>query len=100
VPISAQPSLEADAATELGRQFARRRVERGLSQQALANLVGISKGQLQVIERGWSDRVKQTPVNPRLGTLVGLCRELNARMTIDVSTPLGVVIEFDAIADS
>ena len=83
-----------------GAQLAQRRRDLGLPQDKLAEAVGISRVQLQNIEHGWSDRSKRTPANPRLSTLVALCRELAGRVTIDVSSPVGVVVEFDPITDS
>ena len=66
---------------QLGIQIARRRVEKNLSQEALADLVGISTNHLQLLESGLSDRKKRTPANPRLSTLVALSDAL------DVSLP-------------
>ena len=47
-----------------------------LSQQKLAEQVGISTNHLQLLESGLSDRKKHTPANPRLSTLIALSTAL------------------------
>ena len=76
-----------------GSRIAERRKQMRIPQDKLAESVGISRVQLQNLELGWSDRAKATPANPRLSTLIGLCRELGGR--IDLAYPTGLVIVFD-----
>lgn len=90
----AQPSA-AETAVVFGQQLRSRREAKHLPQEQLAHAVGISRNQLQNIEAGWSDRAKGTPSNPRLSTLLALCRELDARVVIDVADPTGFVVRFD-----
>lgn len=51
-------------------------MQRNLSQQSLAEQVGISTNHLQLLESGLSDRKKGTPANPRLSTLLALSQAL------------------------
>ena len=76
-----------------GAQIAARRKALRIPQDKLAEAVGISRVQLQNLEIGLSDRSKGTPANPRLRTLIGLCRELHGR--IDLAYPGGAVIVFE-----
>lgn len=85
-------SVETLAARRLGEQLAARRRERGMTQEQLAERLGITRNQLQNIEQGWSDRAKRTPSNPRLSTLVALCRELDFTARIDVVSGGDVVV--------
>jgi len=64
---------EADA-KRFGAVLRGLRVERGLSQEALAFRAGVTKNQIQLIEAGRSSGRKEAtgPSNPRLSTLVGL----------------------------
>lgn len=80
----------------LGEQVAERRRAKGIPQDKLALAVGISRVQLQNLERGLSDRAKGTPANPRLTTLVGLCRELGGTLRIDLARPSRVEIIFES----
>lgn len=89
-------SSTLDVAT-LGKQLRARREQLDRPQDELALAVGISRVQLQNIESGLSDRAKRTPANPRLSTLVALCRELGGRLVIDVAAPSGVMVEFDPL---
>ncbi|GAB09609.1 putative Xre family DNA binding protein [Gordonia araii NBRC 100433] len=73
--------VERALAKRLGVEVQRRRIESKLSQEQLANAVGISKNHLQLLESGLSDRKKGTPANPRLGTLIALGRELGVDVT-------------------
>lgn len=75
MPIESQ--IEATLSRSLGTFVARRRTEANLSQQTLAETVGISTNHLQLLESGLSDRKKQSPANPRLSTLVALSEALN-----------------------
>jgi transcriptional regulator with XRE-family HTH domain len=94
VPVD--PPALADVAQRLGDQLAARRRELGITQEQLAERVGIHRVQIQNIERGYSDRTKRTPSNPRLSTLIALCRELQLKATIDVTSPIGLEIAFEA----
>jgi len=91
-PATPSPAV---AAVAFGQQLRARREAKQLGQEQLAHSVGISRNQLQNIEAGWSDRAKGTPSNPRLSTLLALCRELGARVVIDVSEPSGIVVRFE-----
>jgi transcriptional regulator with XRE-family HTH domain len=93
--VSAASPQPRDVAVELGARLMQLRKERGLTQEALAHRAGISRNHLQLLEDGLSDRAKQSPANPRLSTLLALCHELGATVTIDVVRPAGVVIEVD-----
>lgn len=61
-------------AKRFGAALRARRVEKGLSQEALAFRAGVTKNQVQLIEAGRSSgRVEAAgPSNPRLSTLTGL----------------------------
>lgn len=65
---------------QLGIHVARLRVDKGLSQEALAQQVGISTNHLQLLESGLSDRKKGTPANPRLSTLLALSQALEVAL--------------------
>lgn len=68
--------IEATLSRSLGTFVARRRTQANLSQQSLAESVGISTNHLQLLESGLSDRKKKTPANPRLSTLIALSSAL------------------------
>jgi len=93
--VSPEPVVTTVDGVALGRQFRARRESLGRAQDELANAVGISRVALQNLEAGLSDRAKRSPLNPRLSTLVALCRELGGRLVIDVAAPQGIVVEFD-----
>lgn len=65
-------AVEQLLARRLGTRIAYLRVQKSLSQEALAQQVGISTNHLQLLESGLSDRTKRSPANPRLSTLVAL----------------------------
>lgn len=69
--------FEEELSHRLGTEIGRLRVDRGLSQEALAADVGISTNHLQLLESGLSDRHKRTPANPRFSTLVALSNALD-----------------------
>lgn len=71
-----ESSVEQLLSQQLGTLIARRRMEMDLSQESLAEQVGISTNHLQLLESGLSDRKKGTPANPRLSTLVALSQAL------------------------
>ena len=73
-----QPSPQRDRAEfsrELGIILQRLRIERGLSQERLAHLAGISTYTYQKFEKGESK--PGTPMNPRLFTLIALAQVLD-----------------------
>ncbi len=63
-----------DYARELGINLQRLRLERGLSQERLAHMAGISAYTYQKFEKGESK--PGTPMNPRLKTIVALAQVL------------------------
>lgn len=68
-----------EAAQRLGAVVRARRRELGLTQEALALQVGITKNQLQLIEVGRSASSRETsgPSNPRMTTLAGIAATLD-----------------------
>ena len=67
---------KADFSRELGVTLQRLRLERGLSQERLAHMAGISSYTYQKFEKGESK--PGTPMNPRLFTLLALAEALGA----------------------
>lgn len=67
---------DPEAAQRLGAVIRVRRTEYGLTQEALALQVGITKNQLQLIEvgRAAGARDSSRPSNPRMTTLAGLAK--------------------------
>lgn len=94
--VPAGVSLSRDEALLLGRRLAELRKAKGLTQEALAHQVGISRNHLQLLELGLSDRAKRTPSNPQLSTLAALCRQLGATFTIDFQQPSVFTVKIDA----
>jgi transcriptional regulator with XRE-family HTH domain len=75
---SAPPSSWEDYVAALGLQLQRRRVELGLSQEALSHRAGITRNLYQMLEHGkWA---KDAPANPSLKVLVRLCLALNIEL--------------------
>lgn len=70
-------------ARELGVNLQRLRIARGLSQERLAHLAGISTYTYQKFEKGESK--PDTPMNPRLFTILALAQALGA--TLDEILP-------------
>lgn len=66
---------KAEFSRELGLNIQRLRLERGLSQERLAHLAGLSAYTLQKFEKGESK--PGTPMNPRLFTLLALAQVLD-----------------------
>lgn len=66
-------------ARELGLRLQRLRLERGLSQERLAHMAGISAYTYQKFEKGESR--PGTPMNPRLFTLIAIAEALGVRTT-------------------
>lgn len=69
-----EPELERRLADALARRLRDLREPTGLSQEQVAHQAGLHRNHYQLLESGLSDRRKQTPANPRLSTLVALCR--------------------------
>jgi transcriptional regulator with XRE-family HTH domain len=65
-------------AREVGLRLQRLRHQRGLSQEKLAHLAGISAYTYQKFEKGESK--PGTPMNPRMFTLLALCRVLEVEI--------------------
>jgi transcriptional regulator with XRE-family HTH domain len=65
-------------ARELGLRLLSARTERGLSQERLAHLAGISSYTYQKFEKGESR--PGAPMNPRLTTLLSLCEVLEMKI--------------------
>ena len=69
---------KADFSRELGVTLQRLRLERGLSQERLAHMAGISSYTYQKFEKGESK--PGTPMNPRLFTLLSLAEVLEVTL--------------------
>ena len=63
---------------EIGVRLQRARERQGLSQERTAHLAGIAAYTYQKFEKGESR--PGTPLNPRLSTLLALCRVLEVRL--------------------
>lgn len=74
--------LSADASAAFGRRVRELRDGQGLTQEQLAERAGITRNHLQLVELGVVNRRTREPMNPRLGTLVGLARALGVRVDI------------------
>jgi transcriptional regulator with XRE-family HTH domain len=70
---------------EIGVRLQRARERRGLSQERTAHLAGIAAYTYQKFEKGESR--PGAPLNPRLSTLVALCRVLELRLEDLVPDP-------------
>jgi len=70
---------------EIGVRLQRAREEHGLSQERTAHLAGIASYTYQKFEKGESR--PGTPLNPRLSTLLALCRVLEMRLDDLVPDP-------------
>jgi transcriptional regulator with XRE-family HTH domain len=71
---------KAEFARELGLNIQRLRLERGLSQERLAHLAGLSAYTLQKFEKGESK--PGTPMNPRLFTLMSMAQALSVELEV------------------
>jgi transcriptional regulator with XRE-family HTH domain len=69
-----EPELERRLAEALASRLRELRAPTGLTQEQVAHAAGLHRNHYQLLESGLSDRKKQTPANPRLSTLVALCR--------------------------
>lgn len=72
--MAAEPALERRLADALADRLRELRAATGLTQEQVAHAAGLHRNHYQLLESGLSDRRKQTPANPRLSTLVALCR--------------------------
>jgi transcriptional regulator with XRE-family HTH domain len=93
--VSGDEQRIAEAAEQLGGQFADRRRDLGLTQEQVAELAGIGRNQVQNIERGYSNRKSRRPFSPHLTTVVALCRVLRIEARIDVNSPVGLEISWE-----
>ena len=73
----ADPTWE-EFGREIGVRLQRARERRGLSQERTAHLAGIASYTYQKFEKGESR--PGSPLNPRLSTLIALCRVLELRL--------------------
>lgn len=69
---------KADFSRVMGVTLQRLRIERGLSQEKLAHMAGISSYTYQKFEKGESK--PGTPMNPRLFTLLALAEVLDVSL--------------------
>lgn len=76
--MSKESRDKADFSREMGVTLQRLRLERGLSQERLAHMAGISAYTYQKFEKGESK--PGTPMNPRLFTLLSLAEVLEVRL--------------------
>lgn len=95
--MSEESALEVQLARALGHRLQNLRVERGISQEALANAVGLSRNHYQLLEAGLSDRREARPANPRLATLRRIARQYGMRTSELVAVLLGEAHPTDAV---
>lgn len=69
---------KVDFARAIGLRLQRLRLERGLSQERLAHLAGISTYTYQKFEKGESK--PDTPMNPRLFTILAIAQSLEVEL--------------------
>jgi transcriptional regulator with XRE-family HTH domain len=91
--VSDDVPLARAIAVRLGTQIRELRESRELTQEKLADEVGLTRNHIQLIESGLSDRAKGTPANPRLSTLLALSQALDAQLRIDMAVATDVVVE-------
>lgn len=83
-----------DGALALGARIRQLRKDRGLTQEGLAHLAGLTKNQIQLIEAGrGSAREDGPPSNLRLKSLFGIAKVLG-------TTPAGLISDLEGIGDS
>ena len=78
VPADPTPTTWEAWTRALGVQLHRYRVDRGLTQEVLAQLGGMTRTHYQQIERGWWHR--GTPSNPSLKVVVRLAQALDVEV--------------------
>ncbi|SDU80814.1 helix-turn-helix transcriptional regulator [Arcanobacterium phocae] len=66
----------------LGKTLARRRKELGKTQEQVANEAQINREHYQQMEYGRSDRKRNSPLNPRLSTLLKLSAVLDTEVEV------------------
>ena len=91
--VSEELPLDRAVAVQLGTQIRELRESRRLTQEKLADEVGLTRNHIQLLESGLSARAKNSPANPRLSTLLALSQALGARLRIDTVTNSKVIIE-------
>lgn len=77
--VSTRNDGKTEFARNLGLCLQRLRIERGLSQERLAHMAGISTYTYQKFEKGESK--PGTPMNPRLFTLMAIAQVLQVPLT-------------------
>ena len=90
VPRPSEPELERKLAQALAKRLRALRAPTGMSQEQVAQAAGIHRNHYQLLESALSDRRKRTPANPRLSTLVALCRVYQTTvpdLVIDIFRP-------------
>lgn len=102
--MSRLPSDYERDAVEFGRKVRELREAHGWSQYELAAKVvpPISRQQINLIEHGQSggrDESGGLLANPRLATLLALCRALDVRIVIDANRPSGFVLDVQALSE-
>ena len=78
----------------LGTRLRVLRWESRLSQADVATRAGINRNHYQLLESGLSDRLRKSPANPRLATLVALCDVYDTTvpaLMFDVFTEAGLM---------
>ncbi|WP_455951799.1 helix-turn-helix domain-containing protein [Arcanobacterium haemolyticum] len=68
--------------TVLGKTLTRRRKELGKTQEQVANEADINREYYQQMEYGRSDRKRNSPLNPRLSTLIKLSKVLDIPVSV------------------
>ena len=83
----------------MGHRLQELRNASGLTQEQVAEGAGIHRNHYQLLESGLSDRAKDSPANPRLSTLVALCRVLGTTvpdLIVELyGPPTGVAVEYE-----
>jgi transcriptional regulator with XRE-family HTH domain len=88
VPADPAPTTWEAYARSLGVALQRARIERGLSQEVLAHLAGLTRTHYQQIERGWWRQ--GAPSNPSLRVVVRLAQALDVDVA-DVLPPIHAI---------
>ncbi|GAA1860863.1 helix-turn-helix transcriptional regulator [Myceligenerans crystallogenes] len=84
-----RPLTESEAQA-LGHRMQKLRMDAGLTQEAVAQQAGISRNHYQLLERGLSDRAKNTPSNPGLTTVMDIAAAIGvtlAELLADIVDP-------------